>query len=83
MRYLAAGEWQQSISFSFRIGKPIASKGVRETCEAIWKVLKKDFLKVPSSTNDWVETANIFYDKWKFPNYLGAIGGKYVMTECQ
>ena len=36
-----------------------------------------------SFTNDWVETAKDFYDKWNFPNCLGAIDGKYVMIECR
>ena len=83
LTYLTAGESQQSLSFNFRIEKSTVSKIVRKTYEAIWKVLKKDYLKVPSSTNDWVEIAHIFYDKWKFPNYWGAIDCKYVMTECQ
>ena len=82
LRYLAAGESQQSLSFSFRIGRSTVSNIVRETCEAIWNVLKKDYLKAPSSTNEWVEIANGFYDKWNFPNCLGAIDGKHVMIEC-
>ena len=39
LRYLASGESQQSLSWSFRLGRTTVSKIVRETCEAIWKVL--------------------------------------------
>ena len=46
MKYLPGSESQQSFSFSLRIGKSTVSKILRETCETIWKVLKKDYLKV-------------------------------------
>ena len=39
LRYLASGESQQSLPWSFRLGRTTVSKIVRETCEeAIWKV---------------------------------------------
>ena len=66
-----------------KIGKSTASKIVWETRKAILKVFKKDCLEMLSFTNDWVETAKDFYDKWNFPNCLGAIDGKYVMIECR
>ena len=39
LRYLASGESQQSLSWSFRLGRTTVPKIVRETCEVIWKVL--------------------------------------------
>ena len=39
LRHLASGESQQSLSWSFRLGRTTVSQIVRETCEAIWKVL--------------------------------------------
>ena len=39
LKYLASGESQQSLPWSFRLGRTTVSQIVRETCEAIWKVL--------------------------------------------
>ena len=48
LRYLATGESQQSLSFSYRIGKATISKIVSETSIAIYKALKEPYLKPPS-----------------------------------
>lgn len=57
LRYLATGETQQSLSFSFRIGRATVSKIVRETCHVIWKGLQGEYLRVPltaeESAKDW------------------------------
>ena len=40
LRFLASGESQQSLSFAYRIGKSTLSRILRETCDAIFSVLK-------------------------------------------
>ena len=49
LRYLASGESQQSLSWSYRVGRITVSKIIRETCDVIWKVLmqRKRKLQVP------------------------------------
>ena len=47
LRFLATGESQQSLSFSYRIGKSTASKIIRETCDAIYTVLAPTYLRPP------------------------------------
>ena len=46
--YLATGEFQQSLSLSYRIGKATVSKIVSETALAIYNSLRDPFMKVPS-----------------------------------
>eukprot|EP00118_Oscarella_pearsei_P015909 m.147748 g.147748 ORF g.147748 m.147748 type:complete len:152 (+) comp38474_c0_seq3:202-657(+) len=40
IRFLATGNSQQSISFSYRVGKSTVCGIVRETCAAIWESLQ-------------------------------------------
>ena len=35
------------------------------------------YLKVPSSTEEWLEIAEKFSERWQFPNCLGVIDGKH------
>ena len=46
--FLASGESQQSLSFAYRIGKSTLSRILRETCDAIFSVLKDPYLKPPT-----------------------------------
>lgn len=57
LRYLASGDDQQSISFSYRIGKTTVSHIIQETLNAIWKALKDKYVSPPKSATDW---KNIF-----------------------
>ena len=82
LRYLATGDSQQSHAFYFRIGRTTISNILRETCEAIWKALNKQYVKVPTTTNEWIEVANGFDEAWNYPHCLGAIDGKHIMIDC-
>ena len=56
IRYLASGDSQQSMSFSYRMGKATVSNIIQETCQAIWDALNEEYLRPPTSTlpmNTW------------------------------
>lgn len=82
LRYLATGEDQQTQSFYFRIGKTTVSNLLRETLQAIWTALNKDYLSTPSTLENWHTISNDFQEEWNFPHCLGAIDGKHIMMEC-
>ena len=82
LRYLATGESQQSLSFSYRVGKATVSKIVSETSSAIYNALKNPYLKNPSLRNEWLTIASGFEETWNFPHCLGAIDGKHIRIEC-
>lgn len=54
---------------------------VEETVKAIWEIFQPIHMKIPTE-NTFKEIAKEFFDKWNFPNCLGAIDGKHVRVKC-
>lgn len=81
LRYLASGESQQSLSWSYRVGRITVSKIIRETCKLIWKVLSPVYLRNPSTVQEWKEISKEFEDIWNMPHVLGSIDGKHISIE--
>ena len=54
---------------------------LRETLQAIWDAVKKEYLAPPSTSADWIHIAKK-YEVWNLLHCLGAIDGKRIMTEC-
>ncbi|XP_064094448.1 uncharacterized protein LOC135206898 [Macrobrachium nipponense] len=79
LRYLATGESQVSLGYQFRISHNLVSCIIPETCRAIYSVLKTDYLKLPSTPEEWNEVALHYFQQWNFPNCIGALDGKRVL----
>lgn len=82
LRYLASGNDQQSLSFSYRIGKATVSNIIHETLTAIWSVLKDRYLRPPEKQADWLRISNEFETAWNLPHCVGAIDGKHIAMQC-
>ena len=82
LRFLATGESQQSLSFSYRMGRSTVSKIVNETSQALYESLKNDYLKSPSTSEEWENISKQFEEQWNFPHVIGAIDGKHIRIEC-
>ena len=82
LRFLASGNSQQSMSFSYRVGRQTVSSIIKETCHAIWQVLNEKYLSAPKLPEDWKNIAEQFMQLWNFPNCIGAIDGKHIAIEC-
>jgi len=52
---------------------------MHETCEAIFKMLRPIYMKVPSTQEEWKVIADEFLMKWNYPNCIGALDGKHVV----
>ena len=80
-RYLATGDAITTIAYNFWTGVSTARKIILDVCTAIWDVLAPTYIPVPSE-DKWKSIADEFYERWNFPNCIGAIDGKHVMIQC-
>ena len=78
LRFLATGEAFGSLSFQFRISLSAVSYIIKGCCKAIIERMATEFIKVPSSKEEWLEISQQFEERWNFPHALGAIDGKHV-----
>ena len=53
IRYLATGDSMQTIAFSFRLGHSTVCEIIDDTCDAIWKAVSVDYLRTPSTKQEW------------------------------
>ena len=73
IRFLATGESQISLSFSFWIGKSTVSKIIAENCDALHSVFFPPYVKPPLSNNVWTVISQDFEDLLNLPHAIGAI----------
>ena len=45
--------------------------------------MQKMYLKTPNNENEWIEISEKFFQRWNFPNLIGAIDGKHIVLEQQ
>jgi hypothetical protein len=70
-----------SLQFEFRVKNNTISLIVPETCRALFHVLKDDYFHCPQTADEWLTVATDFWNRWQFPNCLGAIDGKHVVLK--
>ena len=64
--------------YQFRIHKTTISKIIQEVCIAIYKVLQLIYMRISSSTGEWLHIAEKTYQRWNYPNCFGAADGKHI-----
>lgn len=69
------------MAYTFRMGESTVRKIVYKTCEAIWDQLQPREMPQPSEQM-WKETEKKFWQRWNFPNLIGAIDGKHVVIQA-
>ena len=73
LRYLASGESQQSLAFSFRVGRTTVCNIIKETCHAIWCALSETYLKPPKTNRTGKTLVTSFSKNGVFPVALGPL----------
>ena len=81
LRYLASGETQQSLSYSYSIGRSTVSTVIVKTCKAIYTAFKDHYLKSPS-IEDARKAIAAKFEVSNFAHILGVIDGKHIRIEC-
>ncbi|XP_050295129.1 uncharacterized protein LOC126735220 [Anthonomus grandis grandis] len=82
LRFLATGDSYHSLMYLYRIPVCTIARIVPECCAAIVEALKKEYLKVPNTQEEWIRIAKDFKNIWNFPNCLGALDGKHVVMQA-
>ncbi|XP_051170170.1 uncharacterized protein LOC127287347 [Leptopilina boulardi] len=77
LKYLANGDSNRTTSNFFRIGHSTTYRIIIEVCNIIWECLSPIYLPRKDAF-DWQVVARGFYQKWNFPNCVGAIDGKEI-----
>ena len=81
IRYLATGESYTSLSCQFRVGRSTISKFIPEVCRAIQDEFTREYLKCPTTPDEWKELEREFRIRWNVPHALGALDGKHVVLK--
>ena len=76
--YLATGDSYKGLKSRFRMGTSSIHGVIKQTCNAIWTVLKDDMLPKPTA-DTWLRVEKGFRTRWQFPNCVGALDGKHIM----
>lgn len=82
LRFLATGESYASLEFQYRISRSTLSSLIPNVCDAIYKVLKEEYLKCPATREEWLQIASEFQERWNLPNCIGAGDGKHIRMKC-
>ena len=82
LRYLVTGDAQVTIATSFRLSPTTVGRIIRETCQCLYDVIEKEYLKPPNTKREWDDISKEFFKSWNFPNCLGAIDGKHVVIQA-
>ena len=82
LRFLASGESYIQLRYAFRISVASISEFVPDVCRAIYEVLEKDYMNLPTSQSQWLQLANEFESKWLFPHAVGAIDRKHINVKA-
>ena len=78
LRFLATGESYESLQYQFRIHHTTIALFIPFICRQIYECLKEEYLKLPSTKDEWKDIANSTQKRWQFPNCIGAADGKHI-----
>ena len=82
LRFLATGESLNSLKYQFRVHETTIGQFIVPVCEAIYKVLKPDYMKCPTTKGEWESIIRETELRWQYPNCFAAADGKHIGIIC-
>ena len=82
LHFLASGQTYTRQRYAFRMSVSAITEFIPEVCQALYDVLKEEYMSVPSSRSQWLQLADEFESKWQFPRAVGAIDGKHIYVKA-
>ena len=70
-----------TVALLFRISKEIMYRMILEVCSVIQITLMPIYLQFPDEQG-WLKILNDYWNKWQFPNCIGALDGKHFRIDC-
>ena len=80
--YLATVDSFKTVALLFRMGESTVRKIVYDTCQALWDNMSSDYLRTPTTAEEWIKIAESFESNWNFPHCVGAIDGKHCAIQA-
>lgn len=74
---MATSDNFRSLAYLFRVPPNSISVFLPEVLQAVHNALQ-DFVKVPSTEDEWMKVTHLFHRKWNFPKACGAVDGKHI-----
>lgn len=71
LSYLANGTSFRRLAYIFRLGRSTVGNIVKDTCNAICDLMYPEYMKTPSTEDEWLAIADGFWRRWNLPNTLG------------
>ena len=78
LRFLATGESYNSLMYQYRVSKAALGLFVPEVCNVIIEEFQDEFIRFPTTSEEWESLADGFEKRWQFPNCFGAVDGKHI-----
>lgn len=82
LRHLASGARYRDMQYAWRVPPCSISNVVREVCTALIEEYADELFKLPQTEEEWHQIINDWFERWNFPNVIGAIDGKHVACKC-
>ena len=81
LRYIASGKSFRSLEYQFTLSRRSISRIVSNVAQALIDVFQKQYLRTPSNAEGWTVISEKFFQRWNFPNLIGAVDGKHIVLD--
>ena len=78
LRFLATGESYDNFMYQFRILKSTIAKFIPKICGEIYNSLRKVYLRLPGTKEEWMIYEQETLRNWQFPNCIGTAHEKHI-----